>query len=118
MMSESGDAVDPEAVVPARPAVAVDPTAVRAILGLVRARGVEKSICPTDAARVMAAELHAGAGVAEPEAWRRLLPLVRLAAVHLAQIGKIDILRKGKRIAPDAMHGVVRLRLAADREEA
>jgi hypothetical protein len=117
MMSESGDAVDPETVVAARPAAAVDPAAVRAILGLVQARWIEKSICPTDAARVMAAESQAGGGAGEPEAWRRFLPPVRAAAVHLAQTGRIDILRKGKRIAPDAVHGVIRLRLAADRED-
>ncbi len=38
--------------------------------------------------------------------------MVRRAALRLAEAGQIDILRKGRRIAPEAAKGVIRLRLA------
>lgn len=79
-------------------------TAEQAILELVAARGVEKSICPTEAARRLA-------GDAPGDAWRKFLHPVRLAAVRLARAEKIEILRKGKPVAPDEMHGVIRLRV-------
>ena len=77
-----------------------DPVAVEAaILQLVDARGPEKSICPSEAARALGEE------------WQALLGDVRRAAVSLAKAGRIDILRKGKPIDPDSIRGVVRLRL-------
>jgi hypothetical protein len=36
---------------------------------------------------------------------------VKLAAQRLARAGRIEILRKGKPISPDVLHGVLRLRL-------
>jgi hypothetical protein len=77
----------------------------QAILTLVTARGAEKSICPTEAARALAP------GSAADEAWRKFLHPVRLAAQRLAKAGRIEILRKGKPIAPEDAHGVIRLRL-------
>ena len=59
----------------------------------------EKSICPSEVARGLV-----------PENWRPLMGLVRQAAARLSQAGRLDILRKGKPIAPEAMHGVIRLR--------
>ncbi len=76
----------------------------QSILELVAARGPEKSICPTEAARRLA-------GDAPGDGWRKFLHPVRLAAARLARAGKIEILRKGKPVAPDEMHGVIRLRL-------
>jgi hypothetical protein len=43
---------------------------------------------------------------------RRSLAPIRFAAIRLARAGAIDILRKGKPVAPDEAHGVVRLRSA------
>lgn len=84
------------------------------IMDLVIQRGATASICPTEAAR----ELAVRHGVAaQPEAWRQFLPAVRRAAVALAGTASIDILRKGKVIAPDAVHGVIRLRLHRTMEE-
>ena len=72
----------------------------RAILDLVTARGPAGSICPSEAARLL-----------DPgEGWRRLLGPVRLAASRLSRDGRIEILRKGRVIDPDAMRGVIRLR--------
>lgn len=62
-------------------------------------RGPDKSICPSEVARALA-----------PEDWRRHMHAVRAAAAALAQAGQLEILRKGKPIAPEAMHGVIRLR--------
>jgi hypothetical protein len=64
-----------------------------------RVGATEKSICPSEVARGLA-----------PERWQPLMGLVRKAAGRLSEAGQIDILRKGKPIAPEAMHGVIRLR--------
>lgn len=75
----------------------------QAILDLTAARGPAKSICPTEAARLM-----------DPEDWRRRLPAVRAAAVALAKAGRIEITRKGKPVDPNDFKGVYRLRIVAD----
>ncbi len=77
-----------------------DPVAVEAaILQLLDARGADKSICPSEAARALGGE------------WQQVLGDVRRAAVSLAKAGRIDILRKGKPVDPDSVRGVIRLRL-------
>ena len=73
------------------------------ILSLTASRGPEKSICPSEVARAL-----------RPEGWQSLMTPVRQAAIRLSVAGRIDILRKGKPVAPDAVHGVIRLRLRAD----
>jgi hypothetical protein len=78
----------------------------QAILRLLAAQGPEKSISPSDAARALA-------GYPPGDAWRRSLAPIRLASLRLARAGQIQILRKGKPVAPADAHGVVRLRLAA-----
>jgi hypothetical protein len=79
------------------------PTAEEAILQLVDARGVEKSICPSEAARLLAPN------------WQSRMKEVRAAAVRLALARKIDILRKGRVVENlDALRGVIRLRLRRD----
>jgi hypothetical protein len=70
------------------------------ILRHVLARGADKSICPSEVARALA-----------PEAWRPLMGAVRAAAIRLASTGRIEILRKGKPVQPDAIRGVIRLRI-------
>ncbi len=80
----------------------VDDEAEAAILRLTGERGPGKSICPTDAARVLGGE-----------AWRSELGRVRAAALALARAGRIEILRKGKPVALDAVRGVIRLRMVA-----
>lgn len=76
------------------------------ILRLAGARGPHASICPTEAARALAAE------------WRPLLGAVRRTAASLANAGRIDILRKGRRIEPADMKGVIRLRIRPPDESA
>jgi len=71
-----------------------------AILTLVEHRGAQKSICPSEAARE-----------AFGEDWNDHMRHVRAAAVHLARQGRIEILRKGKRVDPENFKGVYRLSL-------
>ena len=76
------------------------PDAVRAeILRQTQARGAGASICPSEVARALG------------DPWRPLLTPVRDAARVLAQAGLIEILRKGRPIAPDEIRGVIRLRV-------
>ena len=70
------------------------------LLLLVGRSGPDKSICPSEVARAMSPD------------WRTLMGAVRRVAVRLALAGRIDILRKGKRIEPSDVRGVIRLRAA------
>jgi hypothetical protein len=78
-----------------------------AILRLTAERGAEKSICPSEVARAVGGE-----------AWRPLMGQVRAAAAALSRDGRVEILRKGRPIAPEAMHGVIRLRAPGGSVEA
>jgi hypothetical protein len=69
-----------------------------AILAAIDARAAGKTICPTDAAKVL-----------DPENWRARLHQIRSAGVHLARTGAIAIYRKGKPVSPDGFKGVYRL---------
>ena len=69
------------------------------VLRLAQARGVDRSICPSEAARVFAPD------------WQRWMGPVRQAAIRLALAGRIEILRKGKPIDPAQVRGVIRLRV-------
>jgi hypothetical protein len=73
------------------------------ILRQVAARGATGSICPTEVARA--------AAPGDGAEWRGKLSAVRRAAIRLARAGRIDILRKGRPVDPDAeIRGVIRLR--------
>lgn len=81
----------------------IDPARIRdTIIDLCTARGVEKSICPSEVARAL-----------DTTEWRSHLSRVRSVAAELARQGRIDILRKGKPVDPDRVKGVIRLRLTA-----
>ena len=74
-----------------------------AMLDLLKKRGVDKSICPSEVARQLA-----GA-----DAWRELMDLVRDVARQLAHRGVLVITQRGVVVAPDSFSGPIRLRLAA-----
>ncbi len=83
--------------------MAADPNraeAREAILELLAQRGSEKTICPSDAARVLAGE----------DDFRPLMPLVRDAARELVAGGRIEVTQGGNRVDLDAARGPVRLR--------
>jgi len=63
-------------------------------------RGADKSICPSEVARALAGDGE----------WRPLMGPVRQAAVSLSREGALEILRKGKPVAPEQVRGVIRLR--------
>jgi len=72
-----------------------------AILLLTQGRGPDKSICPSEAAKHVAA--------AREVDWHSLMQPVRRAAVGLAREGRLVILRKGKPVDPNDFRGVYRL---------
>jgi hypothetical protein len=74
------------------------------ILRLVRQRGVGKSICPSEAARVWA-----------PHDWRAALPAVRAVACDLADAGLIVITQKGQIVDGRAARGPIRLALPGNK---
>lgn len=69
------------------------------ILSLTAARGHDRSICPSEVARIL-----------KPEAWQSMMTPVRQAAIRLVEAGAIEILRKGKPVPPAEVRGVIRLR--------
>lgn len=77
----------------------IEPSRIEAkILALTEARGPNQSISPSEVAQAL------------DQDWRKLMTEVRRGAVRLAEAGRIDILRKGKKIDPGGMRGVIRLR--------
>lgn len=73
----------------------------RTILDLVAERGPGKTICPSEAARALAGK--------DPEAWSRLMPNIRRAAVRLMKDGRVEIRRKGRAVDPDDFRGIYRI---------
>lgn len=74
------------------------------IIDLAQRRGPGKTICPSEAARAIAGD--------QPEAWSRLMPHIRRAAVQLMKDGRIAILRKGRPVDPDDFKGIYRIAIA------
>ena len=77
---------------------------------MTRAVGPGKSISPTDVARAL--------DPGPDDAWHQKLSAVRRAAIRLAELGTIEILRKGKPVDPATARGVIRLRACAATSEA
>lgn len=84
-----------------------DARAEAAIRGLLAARPRGASICPGEAARLLAA----GRGAAED--WRAELARVRGAANRLVAAGAIEMTQQGRVVDPSRARGPVRLRLPA-----
>ncbi len=83
-----------------------DPASIAAvILDLVRARGLGKTICPSEAARRLAA------GDPDTNAWRVLMPAVRAAAGQLRGQGLIVVTQRGRAVDPLDVKGPIRLGL-------
>ena len=87
----------------------LDPLA-EIILHLVRQRGPDKSICPSEAARAFAEGRARKSD--PPDLWRRYMTGIRQQALFLARQGHISILRKGKPVDPFVpVKGLIRLSL-------
>jgi hypothetical protein len=69
------------------------------LMQLVRDRGPNKTICPSEVARSLA-----------PENWRDLMPQVRTVGTVLAQSGAIAVMQKGQVVDPESAKGPIRYR--------
>ena len=74
------------------------------IIELLRMRGAGKTICPSEAARIVA-------GNRSPDSWRALMPAARKAARRLVAKGRVDILQKGRPVDASTARGAIRIRL-------
>ncbi len=73
------------------------------ILELLTARGRDKTICPSEAARAVAGEAR--------EEWEPLMERARSAARRLVAAGRIVITQKGRIVDGSTARGPIRLRL-------
>ena len=83
----------------ARGVRAVDRALEDAIEALLEGRSRGATICPSEAARVVA-----------PEGWRELMEPTRRAARRLVHAGKLQILSRGAVVDPSDFKGPIRLR--------
>lgn len=83
----------------------------RSILDLLDARGRTTTICPSDAARAVAASETSGtSGTAGDEAWRELMEPARRAARRLVAAGEVEITQGGRVVDPSHARGAIRIR--------
>ena len=73
----------------------------KCILEKVQQRGLRKSICPSEVARDLVGD-----------AWRELMPVVRLVGLALAEEGKIVVTQQGQVVDPLVAKGAIRYRIA------
>jgi hypothetical protein len=72
----------------------------RAILELLDRRAPGRTICPSEAARVLGGD----------EGFRPLMPLVRDAARALVTAGRVEVTQSGQPVDLDTARGPIRLR--------
>ncbi|MCC1481307.1 DUF3253 domain-containing protein [Roseibaca sp. Y0-43] len=72
-----------------------------ALLTLAQERGTGKSFCPSEAARMLAAD------------WRPLMPQLRQVAAQLQDEGLLQATQKGHPVHPLAARGPIRLTLGS-----
>ena len=88
-----------------------------AILSLLQGRSHGSSICPSEAARMVAGSSPRSGGVAggvagnEDEAWRRLMEPARRAARRLMARGLVEITQGGRAVDASRARGPIRIRL-------
>jgi len=78
------------------------------LIALLTQKGASSSLNPNDLAKALSQE---AGGEEEAKRWRRYLPKVRQAALNLARIGQVEILRKGKPVEPFGLKGIYRIRI-------
>lgn len=84
---------------------------VEAIMGMLALLGPGEELKPETVARALQAARARKND--KPDAWRRFLLPVRQQAIHLARIGRIEIMRKGEVADPEDFKGLWRMRLKA-----
>jgi len=70
------------------------------ILAVATQRGIDKSTCPSELARMMF-----------PDDWRKHMKEIREVAVVLHQKGKVLITQKGEPVDTDNIKGPIRIRI-------
>lgn len=85
-----------------RKGLSIDDQLERATLDLLRSRGVNASICPSEAAKAVS-----------PEDWRPLMEPARMAARRLVAKGLAEITQGGTAVDPSTAKGPIRVRLAS-----
>jgi hypothetical protein len=78
---------------------------IRRLLG---ARAATATICPSEAARALAA----AQGDASDDAWRPLMEPARRAARRLVAAGEVEITQRGRVVDPSTAKGPIRIRRA------
>lgn len=76
-----------------------------AILALLAARAPGATVCPSEAARVVAGDNEA--------LWRPLMKPARRAARRLVAAGLIEVVQRGRVVDPAVARGPIRLRVVA-----
>lgn len=91
------------------PVTPVDTALETVILQLLEARADGATICPSEAARAVAAS--ATASVLAGEDWRELMEPARAAAWRLVALGQVEV-TQGGRVLPDpaSLKGPIRIR--------
>lgn len=84
----------------------VDRALQTAILELLDARAAGATICPSEAARRVAADQG------DAESWRELMEPARRAARRLVADGRVTITQRGRSVDPSRAKGPIRIRLA------
>ncbi len=82
---------------------------IRALLDQ-RARGA--TICPSEAARAVAARRAEPDGSSAEDAWRELMEPARRAARRLVAAGEVEITQRGQVVDPSTAKGPIRIRRA------
>jgi len=88
--------------------MSLDRTTIRqCILDKVRARGLEKTICPSEVARELGGEDWRAASQIPQGS---LMPLVRSIAAELVESGDIQVTQRGKIVDPINAKGPIRFK--------
>ena len=80
-----------------------------AIRDLLAARARSATICPSEAARRVAAA-GGSSETGDPEAWRALMEPARMAARRLVARGEVQIVQGGRAVDPSTARGAIRIR--------
>ncbi len=70
------------------------------ILTMAASRGTDKTICPSEVARVLFGEN-----------WRKEMQTVRDAAFDLAGKNQVMVTQKGKKVGPENLKGPIRIKI-------
>lgn len=82
----------------------VDVALDRAVVELLSLRSGDATICPSEAARAVAAD------GGDPDGWRDLMEPARAAARRLVATGDVDIVQRGRVVDPSTAKGPIRIR--------